>query len=407
MLRTSQDIAENLLERCGHHPLTVAVMGKALRKEVRAEKWEKAITNLSTFATCAPGPVSYVNEKEAENTLTIFGSFEFSLEAMPRDPRRLFIALAALSWAEPVPETCLEAMWSILGQKSMFPLIVCKLVEGSLLMKDDTDPLYHVHDMVSLFLDSKKSDSVQTLLSESETEEIAFIWPWLLIFGKEDIKKIAEQKVEYNLSVLGENQAIITLEAILQALMASKSISELDASRANFSHILGPRIANLISTDSQSLIAVSAEAITNIFCKADYCSYVPSLEFTGAVDKLAGLLEKCEDPMIQTNILNVLTKLAEFGSPETVDKVLESIHFDQLANLLSHNAEEWLESMFAILMSLIKAGKSKAVEKIFAFGIEKNLIKLLENGSEVIQNHAIVTLKAFYELAGPHANGSL
>ena len=67
-----------MLERCGHHPLTVAVMGKALRKETRAEKWEKAITNLSTFATCAPGPVSYVNEKEAENTLTIFGSFEMA-----------------------------------------------------------------------------------------------------------------------------------------------------------------------------------------------------------------------------------------------------------------------------------------------------------------------------------------
>ncbi|KAJ0074771.1 hypothetical protein Patl1_34467 [Pistacia atlantica] len=401
------DIAENLLERCGHHPLTVAVMGKALRKELRGEKWEKAITNLSTFATCAPGPVSYVNEKEAENTLTIFGSFGFSLEAMPRDPRRLFIALAALSWAEPVPETCLEAMWSILGQKSLFPLIVCKLVEGSLLMKDDTDPLYHVHDMVSLFLDSKKNDSVQILLSESETEEISFIWPWLLTFGKEDIKKIAEQKIESVLSVLEERQTIITLEAILQALMASKSISELEASRASFSGILGPWIPKLISTDSQSLIAVSAEAITNIFSKGDYCSYFPSLEMSGAVDKLAGQLEKCEDPIIQTNILTVLTKLAELSSPETVDKVLESIPFDKLANLLSHNAEEWHESIFAILMSLIKAGKSKAVEKIFAFEIEKNLIKLLENGSEVVQHHAVVTLKAFYELAGPHANGSL
>ncbi|KAK1592648.1 hypothetical protein Q3G72_028250 [Acer saccharum] len=59
------DVADCLLERCGHHPLTVAVMGKALRKELRAEKWEKAMTNLSTYATCAEGPHSYVNEKEA------------------------------------------------------------------------------------------------------------------------------------------------------------------------------------------------------------------------------------------------------------------------------------------------------------------------------------------------------
>ncbi|KAK1592652.1 hypothetical protein Q3G72_028296 [Acer saccharum] len=404
----TSDVADCLLERCGHHPLTVAVMGKALRKELRAEKWEKAMTNLSTYATCAEGPSSYVNEKEAENTLTIFGSFEFSLEAMPEDSRQLFIALAALSWAEPVPEACVEATWSVLGQKSLFPLIVCKLVEGSLLMKVDTDPLYEVHDMVSLYLDSKINDSAEILLNESKAEETASICPWLLIFGKENIKEVAKRKIELSFSVLDEKQVIISLEAILEALMASKSISELETSRASFSSILGPRIADLISTDSQSLTAMSAEAITNIFSKGDYCRHFPSLETTGAVDKLAGLLQNCDDPIIQINIFMVLSKLAEFGSPETVDKVLQSIRFDQLAELLSHNAQEWHECMFAILMSLIKAGKSKAVERMFAFEIEKNLIKLLENGSEVVQHHAIVTLKAFYEMAGPPpANSSL
>ncbi|KAK4839367.1 hypothetical protein QYF36_021413 [Acer negundo] len=402
------DVADCLLERCGHHPLTVAVMGKALRKELRAEKWEKAMTNLSTYATCAEGPRSYVNEKEAENTLTIFGSFEFSLEAMPEDSRQLFIALAALSWAEPVPEACVEATWSVLGQKSLFPLIVCKLVEGSLLMKADTDPLYEVHDMVSLYLDSKINDSAEILLNESKAEGTASICPWLLIFGKDNIKEVAKRKIELSFSVLDEKQVIISLEAILEALMASKSISELETSRASFSSILGPRIADLISTDSQSLTAMSAEAITNIFSKGDYCRYFPSLETTGAVDKLAGLLQNCDDPIIQINIFTVLSKLAEFGSPETVDKVLQSIRFDQLAELLSHNAQEWHECMFAILMSLIKAGKSKAVERMFAFEIEKNLIKLLENGSEVVQHHAIVTLKALYEMAGPPpANSSL
>ncbi|KAK1575645.1 hypothetical protein Q3G72_007218 [Acer saccharum] len=189
--------------------------------------------------------------------------------------------------------------------------------------------------------------------------------------------------------------------------MASKCISELDTSRASFSCILGPRIADLISTDSQSLTAMTAEAITNIFSKGDYCRYFPSLETTGAVDKLAGLLQNCDDPIIQINIFTVLSKLAEFGILETVDKVLQRIRFDQLAELLSHNAQEWHEFMFAILMSLIKARKSKAVERMFAFKMEKNLIKLLKNESEVVQHHAIVTLKAFYEIAGPPANSSL
>ncbi|EXB67327.1 Putative inactive disease susceptibility protein LOV1 [Morus notabilis] len=400
------DVADKLLDRCGHHPLTVAVMGKALRKEKRVEKWKKAITNLSTFATCAPGPVSYVNEKEAENTLTIFGSFKFSLDAMPGESRNLFIALAALSWAEPVPESCVEAIWSVLGQESLFPLIVCKLVEGSLLMKTETDPLYLVHDMVALYLDSKTNDSIEMLLKESKPEETANICPWLLIFGKENVKSVSEQRIVHFLGA-EEKQAIITLKAIIQALMASKSISELEASRASFSSILGPRISNIILTGSESLIAVSAEAIMNIFSKSDYCNYFPSVEATGSVSKLASILEDCEDPMIQTNISIVLAKLAEFGSLETVDEVLQRIPFNRMTELLSPNAEEWHESMFTILMSLTKAGKSKAVQRMFGFEIDKSLLKLMENGSEVAQHHAIVILKTFYELGGPQANGSL
>ncbi|OMO54302.1 Disease resistance protein [Corchorus capsularis] len=400
-------IAESLLERCGHHPLTVAVMGKALRKEVRAEKWEKAITNLSTFATCAPGPVSYVNEKDAEDTLTIFGSFEFSLEAMPVDSKRLFIALASLSWAEPVPEACIEAIWSFIGQESLFSLIVCKLVEGSLLMKVDMDPIYQVHDMVSLYLDSKTTDSIEMLLHGSKPEETAFMCPWLLIFGKENVKKIVEDRMKLFFDILDEKQVVITLESSIEAIMASKSISELEASRASFSGILGPKIADIVSTNSQSMIAVSAEAIIIIFSKTDYCNYFPSLETDSTVDKLASMLEDCEDPLIQTNILTILAKIAEFGSPEIVDKVLQSIPFNQFADLLSPNAKEWHDSMFTILMSLTKAGKSKAVERMFAFQIDKNLINLIESGSELVQHHAIVTLKAFYELAGPSLNSSL
>lgn len=400
-------MAESLLERCGHHPLTVAVMGKALRKEIRAEKWEKAIINLSTYATCAPGPISYVNEKEAENTLTIFRSLEFSLEAMPEDSRRLFIALATLSWAEPVPEACLESVWSVVGQANLFPLVVCKLVEGSLLMKIDSFPSYQVHDMVSLYLDCRTNDSVKILFSECSQEGIAFISPWLLTFGKETVKQIGKQRTELCLSTLEEKQATITLDAIIQALMASESISELEASRASFSSILGPRIEKLMLADSQDLIAATAEAITMIFRKTDYQMYFPSLEFTDAVDKLTSLLEDCEDPMIQTNISVILAKLAEFGSPVSVHRVLHSNLINQLADLLSPNNEEWHESVLTTLRSLIKAGQSNTIERMYALGIDKRLIKLLENGSEVVQHHAIVTLKAFYEVGGPPADGFL
>lgn len=150
-----------------------------------------------------------------------------------------------------------------------------------------------------------------------------------------------------------------------------------------------------------------AEAITNIFNQNDYSTYFPSLEITGAVDKLAFLLEKCDDPILQINIYNILVKLAEFRCPGTVDKVLQSIHFDQLANLLSRVAVEYHESLFAILMSLIKSGKRNAVERMFASGIEKNLITFLETETEVVQHHAFIISKAIYEMSGSPVNASL
>lgn len=400
-------MAETLLERCGHHPLTVAVMGKALRKETRVEKWEKAIANLSMYATCAPGPISYANEKEAENTVTIFGSLEFSLEVMPADSKRLFTALASLSWVEPIPEACLEAIWSVLGQEILFSLTVCKLIEGSLLMKDDLDSSYQIHDMVSLYLDSKTNDSVKMLLSDSTSEENAFISPWLFIFGKEKVKRVCEQQMELSLSLLQEKQSVITLEAITQALEVGILISEFEARRIGLCKILGPKIARIITDGSHDLVSVSAVAITNVFTKVDYSEYMPSLENTGAVDKLAYILETCEEPLIQTSILTVLANLAEFGSQNTPNEILERIPMNRVADLLSPLAEEWHDTVFTTLMTLTKAGKSKAVEKMFCFQIDKSLIKLLETGSDVAQNNAIVILKTFYELGGGSGNRSL
>ncbi|XP_073015452.1 uncharacterized protein [Primulina eburnea] len=395
------EVAESLLERCGHHPLTVAVMGKALRKETRSEKWEKAISNLSTYAECAPGPISYVNEKEAENTVTIFGSLEFSLNAMPVGSKKLFVALASLSWAEPIPEICLEAVWSVLGLDTLFSLTVCKLIESSLLTKVDADSSYQIHDMVSLYLDSKTNDSVKMLLTDSGSEKNAFVSPWLFIFGKETVKVVSEQTIEYSLCLSNEKRAVITLEAITQALEVSMSISEFEASRVSFCKILGPKISRLISSGSLDLVVASAITITNIFTKTDYSEYFPSLENTETVDKCADILETCEDPLIQTSILTVLANLAEFGSKRTADEILQRIPMNQLAILLSPLSEEWHESVFTTLMSLTRAGKSKAVEKMFSFQIDKSLIKLLETGSDVAQNNAIVLLKAFYELGGP------
>ena len=99
----------------GHLYIQISVIGEALRKETRPVKSEKALSDLQTYATYVPVPVPYLNEKEVENAATIYGSFEFILEAMVCHERDLFNTFAALSWVELVPEVFLEAVWSVLG----------------------------------------------------------------------------------------------------------------------------------------------------------------------------------------------------------------------------------------------------------------------------------------------------
>ncbi|GLJ43884.1 hypothetical protein SUGI_0914780 [Cryptomeria japonica] len=400
------DVAESLLNRCGHHPLTVAVIGKALRKENRSEKWEKAVSNLQTFATYAPVPVPYLNEKEAENAATIYGSFEFSLEAMASHSRDLFIAFAALSWAEPVPEICLEAVWSALGQDSNFLLVANKLIEGSLLTKGslltraETHEMYHLHDMVSLYLDNKVHDALKMLLIDARPEASAAVAPWLFVFGKEKVKKVAEQKLKGYLRSVHEKQVVVTLEAIYQALLASKSVTELETSSANFRSLVGPGIVELISIGSQDLQAAVARSMANFFSEDDYMQYMESIENMDVIEKLTELLETCNNPVVQTEVATVLARVAEFGREDMANEILNKIPMTILVDLLDPDFEELHDNVLRIFMSLAKAGKEKAVQKIFMAGMERKLIGLLENGSEVAQHRTVVTLKSFYELGG-------
>ncbi|CAL5059630.1 unnamed protein product [Urochloa decumbens] len=394
-------VAEVLLDRCGHHPLTVAVMGKALRKETRVEKWEKAISNLSTYATCAPGPVSYVNEKDVESTLTIFGSFEYSLEAMPENSRSFFMVLAAISWEEPVPEACLESIWSALLQDSLFSLVVSKLVEGSLIIKLEDQLLYHVHDMVSLYLENKTNDAVRTLLSESISDCAALVAPWLFVFGKECVKGPAEQKMRSFFSLLEFMEIQILLQSATQALMSCRSISDFEASRLGFSKILGPRIAEIISVGSADLIFAITKAITVIFFQADYINLAESLETAGSIDKLIDLLGVCEDTSTVANLSSVLAKISEYVDDAIAEEILSRIPMDRITNLLSPENEQWHEIVFTTLTSLTKVGKLKAVETMIESGVDKKLLVLLGSGSEISQHHAIVMLKTFCELGAP------
>ncbi|VAI56997.1 unnamed protein product [Triticum turgidum subsp. durum] len=354
-------VADDLLDSCGHHPLTVAVLGKALRKETRMEKWEKAISNLSTYATCAP----------------------------------------AISWEEPVPEACLESVWSALVQDSLFPIVVSKLVEGSLIIKLEYQSMYHMHDMVFLYLENKANDAAHTLLTDSFPEYAALVAPWLFIFGKETVKGPAEQKMRSFFSLLEFMEIEILLGSTTQALMACKSIPEFEASRLGFSKMLGPRIAELISVGSQALIVAVTKAITVVFFQGDYANLAQSIETAGSVDKLICVLRGYVDSSSLANVSAVLAKVSEHVSAKTADEILSSIPMDKIAELLSPENEEWHEIVFTTLASLIKVGNLMAVEIMIEAGVDKKLLVLLGCSSEISQHHAIIMLKTFCELGAP------
>jgi hypothetical protein len=59
------------------------------------------------------------------------------------------------------------------------------------------------------------------------------------------------------------------------------------------------------------------------------------------------------------------------------------------------------KNVFARLASLIKVGKLKVVETMIESGIDKKLLVLLGNGSEISQRHTITMQKRVSELGAP------
>jgi hypothetical protein len=255
--------------------------------------------------------------------------------------------------------------------------------------------------MVSLYLENRTNDAIRTLLSESISNCAALVAPWLFVFGKECVKGAAEQKMRSFFSLLEFMEIEILLGSTTEALMACRSISDFEASRLGFSKILSPRIPEIISVGSPDLIFAITKAITVIFFQADYANLAQSLETAGSIDRLIGLLGICGDTSTLANLSSVLAKISEHVDATIADEILSRIPIDRMTDLLSPENEHWHETVFATLTSLTKVGKLKAVETMIESGVDKKLLVLLGNGSEISQHHSIVMLKTFCELGAP------
>ena len=153
--------------------------------------------------------------------------------------------------------------------------------------------MYHVHDMVSLYLENKVHDAINMLLMQD--------LKLLRLLHKEEAKKVAEQQLKGFLRSGHKRQVVVTLEA----------------SSVSFRCLAGPEIVYLISEGSENLIAAVARSMSNFFCLDDYMQYMESLESVDIIEKLTKLLETCDDPVVQTDVAMVLSRLAECGNEVT------------------------------------------------------------------------------------------
>ncbi|XP_024540053.1 uncharacterized protein LOC9634115 [Selaginella moellendorffii] len=405
---------ELLIQRCGHHPLTLAVLGKALFKETRPEQWDKALDDLSTYAAQAPVPVHYLNDKEAESAATVFGSFDYSLHAMTTHARDLFLSLAALCWATPIPEPCLEAIWQALHQDTTFRIVSSKLCDSSLLKRSsssgsDTFLHYTVHDMVALFLETKTEESIALLLKEHSlihAESRAAIVPWLYRFGNRRIVKLAEDSLVEVFWSNSEELPAIVLWNVVEVLSTSSTMAELEAASIGFSRILGPELARLFLLGFEDLHAAVARCVANCFARSDYERHTFALVQAGAPEKLAVLVRNHEEFHVRRDAAMVLARLAEFRH-DACEEIMREVPLKEVVELLDPRAEETHNPVIDSLMTLARAGEEVAVREIFLAGAGKKLEEMLLSGSEIAQQRAIVALKSFHELGGSSVQGFL
>ncbi|MCO5557793.1 hypothetical protein L7F22_011365 [Adiantum nelumboides] len=316
------DLWEALLQRCGYHPLTISVIGEALSGETRREEWEKAIHNLSMYAAKATVPATYQTAHDSAST--IFGSFQFSLRALGREARELFTSFALFLWNEPIPEICLEKMWAALKPHSLFRLEVGKLIKGSLIAKPDPKFCYHMHDMVSLFLDNELSEALKMLqFKEIFADHAGLTWvvaaAWLFRYGKPQTKKVAANYMKRALRSGTYVLEVTVLHTVVELLDYESSLSEVSITSellitsGKFKNILDAEIIHLISSGDVHPLTASAIAhyIGNVYSPKDYKRRANDLINAGAVRVLSSLFQTSEGGQVTESTYEALSVVYE------------------------------------------------------------------------------------------------
>ncbi|MCO5608931.1 hypothetical protein L7F22_063149 [Adiantum nelumboides] len=376
------DLWEELLQRCGYHPLTISVIGEALSGETRREEWEKAIHNLSMYAAKATVPATYQTALDSTSS-TVFGSFQFSLRALPQEARDLFQSFALFLWTEPIPEICLEKIWAALKPHSLFRLEVGKLVKGSLIAKPDSNFCYRMHGMVSLFLDDELLDAVKLLqFKEISADHAGLTWAiaaaWIFRYGKSEPKRAAANYLTaalrsgiYVLQVTVLHSVVELLDFV-SSLTEVSITSELSITSEKFKNILDSEIIQLISCGNVHPHTASAIAhyIGNVYGPKDYKLHANDLINAGAIQALSSLFQGCESGQVTESMyeaLSVVYELVKIGDASSAEALLHNAPVKELVGLY------FVGLAMDTLERLCELGGEAIVEEIFEAGLWEKL----------------------------------
>ncbi|KAH7437935.1 hypothetical protein KP509_05G095900 [Ceratopteris richardii] len=329
-----QDLWDDLLERCAYHPLTISVIGEALSGETRREEWLKAMDNLSMYAAKAIVPATYQSIPLDNASCTVFGSFQFSLRALPRDARDLFTSFALILWTEPIPEICLEKLWGALRPHSLFRLEVGKLVKGSLIAKPDSKFCYRMHGMVLLFLNNEISQALSMLqLSELSADNHGLSWVvaavWLFRYGKSEVKEASASYIRaalrsgvyvFQVTVL---RTVVELLDLVCSITEVSIMSELSITTDKFKKMLDEEIIDVISCgEVHPLTAIAiSHYISNLYSSKDYKRRANDLMNVG----------KFTETMYEA--LGVVYELVKFGDANSSEVLLRNVQVKELIGL--------------------------------------------------------------------------
>ncbi|KAJ7297372.1 hypothetical protein O6H91_Y060800 [Diphasiastrum complanatum] len=386
---------KRLVNYSSHHPLALAIQAEALRG-VKVKEWGMTIGPLLQNKLPISQKSRYLSKKKLQLERIMFSSIEFSLSGMEKETKDLFKALAALSWLQPVPVACLQALWVGLGWSNPFMLQARELVRRCLLQRTPDFSHFSLQQTVSLYLETEAHTAVKRLLTSSSPEIHASVAPWLFFFGKVEAKDLA---IIAFLNVLRMSEGDLQVQILLAAADVLKSSEILvDLELPKFNKLVGHEIITLLSKASSPTTHASiARYLAVGFNASEFQTFSHDLINAGLIQKITPLLSSKLNlkVLVKNEVADVLAKMARTKADYVIDELLRRDVIKQLVLVLETKLEWIHKSAIDAIVSLFEVGEA-AVKQVLEAGLFEIIMIFLEDRKDFKKYRALNILQHLF-----------